>query len=250
MDPKCPLCNASPKSSLHLFVYCHVARFLWASNEWSCRPDAMQCDCPGQFINFLLSPQVFFHGSSDREGFLLFGALVLEQLWFARNQAIHKEINFSPNKELQVVLKKFSEHHVVLFDVPLVLPRHFYSWIRPEQEAVKINCDAAVGLDHSFIAIVARDCRGYLILSMSKRVESILPIQAEAEAINLATCVTVNRGFEYVVVESNAKACIDALKAPFDEVPWRISSIIADTLWWAFCGQQFVFRWSPRESNK
>ncbi|KAK7845709.1 hypothetical protein CFP56_009007 [Quercus suber] len=38
--------------------------------------------------------------------------------------------------------------------------------------------------------------------------------------------------------------------APFDEVPWRISSITADTLSWAFRGQQFVFRWSPKESNK
>ena len=65
--------------------------------------------------------------------------MVLQHLWFARNQAIHKEIKFSPNKELQVVLKKFIEHRVVLTDVPLVLPRPFYSWIRLEQRAVKIN---------------------------------------------------------------------------------------------------------------
>ena len=107
-----------------------------------------------------------------------------------------------------------------------------------------------MGLDQSFIAIVARDWRGDLIFSMSKRVETNLPIQVEAEAINLATCVAVNYGFEYVVVESDAKTCIDALKGPFDEVPWRISSIIADTFLWAFCGQQFVSRRSPRESNK
>ena len=154
----------------------------------------MQFDCPGHFINFLLSPQVSFHSSTDREGFLLFGALVLEQLWFAQNQAIHKEIKFSPNKELQVVLKKFFEHRVVLTDVPLVLPRPFYSWIRPEKGAVKINCDAAVGLDHSLIAIMARDWRGDLIFSMSKRVETNLPIQAKADAINLATCVAITVG--------------------------------------------------------
>ena len=51
------------------------------------------------------------------------------------------------------------------------------------------------------------------------RIKLHLPIQAEAEAINLATCVAVNCGFEHVVIESDAKACIDALKAPFDEVP-------------------------------
>ena len=93
-----------------------------------------------------------------------------------------------------------------------------------------------MGLDHSLIAIVVRDWKGDLIFSMSKRVETKLPIQAKAKAINLATCVVVNRGFEHVVVESDAKACIDALKAPFDEVPWRISSITVDTLLWAFYG--------------
>ena len=82
------------------------------------------------------------------------------------------------------------------------------------------------------------------------RVETNLPLQVEAEAINLATCVAVNRGFENVVVESDVKACIESLKAPTDPVPWRISTIIADTLSWAFCGQQFIFKWSSRDSNK
>ena len=82
---------------------------------------------------------------------------MLEHLWFARNQAIHKGLKFSPNKDLQVVLKKFIEHRVMLTNVSLVLPRPFYSWIRLEQGAIKINCDAAVGSDHSFIAIVVRD---------------------------------------------------------------------------------------------
>ena len=80
--------------------------------------------------------------------------------------------------------------------------------------------------------------------------ETNLTLQAKAEAINLATCVAVNRGFENVVVESDAKACIEALKAPTDLVPWRISTITTDTLSWAFRGQQFIFKWSPRDSNK
>ena len=176
---------------------------------------------------------------------------MLEQLWFARNQAVHKGIKFSPNKELQIIFKKFNEHLVVLTNVPLVSSRPFvYSWNRPKRGAVKINCDAAVGLDHSFIAIVARDWRGDLIFSLSKRVETNLPLQVEAEAINLATCVVVSHGFENVVVESDAKACIEALRAPIAAVPWRISTITADTLSWAFRGQQFIFRWSPRDSNK
>ena len=105
----------------------------------------------------------------------------------------------------------------MLANVPLGSPRPFvYSWNRLEQGIVKINCDATVGMDHSFIAILVRDWRGDLFFSLSKWVETNLPLQAEAEAINWVTHVVVNRGFENVVVESNAKACIEALKAPTD----------------------------------
>ena len=45
--------------------------------------------------------------------------------------------------------------------------------------------------------------------------ETNLPLQAEAEAINLATHLVVELGFENVVVESDAKTCIEALKSPY-----------------------------------
>ena len=89
-----------------------------------------------------------------------------------------------------------------------------------------------------------------MIFSFFKQVETNLLLQAKVETINLVTCLVVEWGFENVVVESDAKTCIEALKASTDAVPWRISIISADTLFWASCGQQFVFSWSPRESNK
>ena len=162
---------------------------------------------------------------------------MLKQLWFVRNQAVHKGIKFFPNKNLQIILKKFNEHLAVLTNVPLVSLRPFVSsWNRPEQGAVKINYDVAVGLDHSFIAIVAKDWRGALIFSLSKRVETNLPLQAEVEAINLTIHLVVELGYENVVVESDAKTCIEALKAPTDVVLWRISTIYANTLFWASHG--------------
>ena len=92
-------------------------------------------------------------------------------------------------------------------------------------------------LNHSFIVIVAKDWRGVLIFSLSKRVETNLPLQVKAEAINLATYLAIECGFE-----SDAKACIEAVKAPTNTISWRISTISANTLFWASRGQQFVFR--------
>ena len=60
-------------------------------------------------------------------------------------------------------------------------------WACPHHEVIKINCDAAVGSDKSFIAIVARDWRGELVFAYTKQVETNVPVQAEAEAINWAS---------------------------------------------------------------
>ena len=52
------------------------------------------------------------------------------------------------------------------------------------------------------------------------------------------------------MVEGDAESYIEALKPPTNAIPSRISIISTDSLFWASCGQYFVFRWCPRESNK
>ena len=74
---------------------------------------------------------------------------------------------------------------------------------------------------------MARDWKGVLIFSLPRWVETNLPFQVKVEAINFEC------GFENVVVESDAKACIEALKVPTNSVSWRISTISTDTLFWA-----------------
>uniref|UniRef100_A0A7N2RE27 RNase H type-1 domain-containing protein n=1 Tax=Quercus lobata TaxID=97700 RepID=A0A7N2RE27_QUELO len=64
-------------------------------------------------------------------------------------------------------------------------------WTRPEYGPIKVNCDSAIGENNSYIAIVARDWRGALVFALSKRVETNVPVQVEAEAINWATQLAV-----------------------------------------------------------
>ena len=69
-----------------------------------------------------------------------------------------------------------------------------------------------MGLYHSFSVIVVRDKRGDLVFSLSKRVETNLPLQVEAKAINWAASLAVERGSKNLVVKNDTKACIEALK--------------------------------------
>ena len=88
-------------------------------------------------------------------------------------------------------------------------------WTRPEQRVIKINCDAAVNQNKSYVAIVAREWGGTLVCPMSKRVEIIIPLQAEAEAINWATQQALKLDAYSVIVESvhsDAKVCAEAIQ--------------------------------------
>uniref|UniRef100_A0A2N9HSP4 RNase H type-1 domain-containing protein n=1 Tax=Fagus sylvatica TaxID=28930 RepID=A0A2N9HSP4_FAGSY len=60
--------------------------------------------------------------------------------------------------------------------------------------------DAAVGLSSSSIAVVARNWRGEVVLARSKRVNTKIPLQAEAKALLWAGHTAVELGAEKVIL--------------------------------------------------
>ena len=86
-----------------------------------------------------------------------------------------------------------------------------------------------MGLYDSFSVIVVRDKRGDLVFFLSKRVETNLPLQVEAKAINWVASLAIEHGSKNLVVKSDTKACIEALKLSTDTGPWRISITFANT---------------------
>ena len=65
-----------------------------------------------------------------------------------------------------------------------------------------------------------------------KRVETNIPVQAEAEAeaINWASQQVIIHNITQALIESDSKVCIEALQELDFHVSWRISAIISDTL--------------------
>ena len=69
---------------------------------------------------------------------------------------------------------------------------------------MKFNCDAAIGVLCSSIAVVVRDWRGTVVLALSKKVNTIIPPQAEAAAIGWATFIASSMGLEKAIFESDS----------------------------------------------
>ncbi len=84
---------------------------------------------------------------------------------------------------------------------------------------MKLNCDAAMGYDFSTIAIVARDWRGIVVLALTKKVNTTIPLQAEAEALAWAVLVVADLGVERVTIESDSKSCVDCIHGVVSDAP-------------------------------
>ena len=92
---------------------------------------------------------------------------------------------------------------------PLLLPQDnkflpfAQTWIPPLGLSFKINVDAAVGLCFSFIAVVARDQKGELVFTSTMKMNTTIPLQAEAKAIKWALSLAPTMGKECIIVESD-----------------------------------------------
>ena len=86
-----------------------------------------------------------------------------------------------------------------------------HQWTPPSISLIKINVDAAMGPHCSSIASVARDWRGELVFGCSKRVNTIFPLQVEAEVIKWTLTLATNLEFKAIIVESESQVCSNLL---------------------------------------
>ena len=138
-----------------------------------------------------------------------------------------------------------------VLDIPMGLTSNMIqsAWSKPDRDTIKINVDVACNIESSSIAAVDRDWRGEMVFAYSKRVNTTLPLQAEAEAIIWALNLAANLDVDSISIESDSKSCIDALRCPNQDVPWRIKTICSDVLALKLNFTNCRFSWVAREAN-
>ena len=130
------------------------------------------------------------------------------------------------------------------------MPKPVQRWKKSPRDSIKINVDAAFKDDKSSIAAVARDWRGEVVFACAKRVYSILPLQAEAEAIKWALSLAKSIDVATIIVESDSKVCVDALAPSGNQVPWSIRGICNEILNLMSLIPGCHVAWIPRGANK
>jgi hypothetical protein len=146
----------------------------------------------------------------DVDSFIFKGVLILDLLWKARNNKVHGESFLEARKLMLDFGRVWSEHSAIHKSPGLNngVDHEAIKWEQPNDGVFKINCNVVAGLNFSSIAVVARDWRGNLVFAFSKKVNTIIPLQAEAEAIVWAGHLAISYGFSVVIIESDCKKCV------------------------------------------
>ncbi|XP_030963966.1 uncharacterized protein LOC115985138 [Quercus lobata] len=250
-DTTCSFCGLEEETCLHLFVMCPLTKAIWFNSHWGFKFDGLGLSSSSQFIQTLISPpNAVGLNPSIKAEFLLHGAVICDVVWKLRNQVQFEGI--SPNLEgmLLKISRSVAEFRKVL-ESPLGSSRSRIQsvWSKPDRDTIKVNVDVAYNTEKSSIAAIARDWRGGVVFACSKRVNTTLPLQAEAEAIIWALNLAANLDTDSIFIESDSKTCIDALKCPNQEAPWRIKTICNDVLALKSNFSNCSFSWVAREAN-
>ena len=78
-------------------------------------------------------------------------------------------------------------------------------WSSPPWHGLKINVDAAVGPRFSVIATVTGDWRGKVVFAGSRKVNTTIPLQAEAEAVRWALSLVSDLRCDSIYVEMDSQ---------------------------------------------
>ncbi|KAL5538575.1 hypothetical protein UlMin_045894 [Ulmus minor] len=248
-DITCPICLSNIENSLHLFVFCDLARKVWFASPWNLRLDSLELASPMHFLRFLWDVETQDSrtavGFTDRN-IMLFASVLCDLLWKHRNDITHGGSPMDPTVLFHNISRSYHSLLKNLSPPPSVAP---FTWSPPPLGWVKINMDAAIGASVVAVACVARDPKGDIISWGSKNIPVCSPLVAEACAADFAIDFASSSRWSAVNFSDDAKVVMDALSSQKSNVFWSISAILENCILKLNSLVFWSFSFAPREAN-
>jgi hypothetical protein len=109
-DISCSLCSFPTDSMLHLFFTYPIARVVWRNSFWPLDSLALRIDSLSDWLSIILHPKTIGIPISDSHMFQIFTSVAYDQIWFARNKAIHEDL--IPNAlDISASIKRIAKSH-------------------------------------------------------------------------------------------------------------------------------------------
>ena len=160
----------------------------------------------------------------------MFGAILYDGIWKLRNQVHFENLPLSIDDLSSRIGRLLIELQNSRFaEMVFVRPTELlHAWSPPRRFLIKINVDAAIGLNFFAVVVVARDWRGRLVFACSQKVNTTFPLKAEAKAVKWAFLLAAKLEVEGIYIETDSKICCDALLNSSQSSPWRIKSKVME----------------------
>lgn len=116
-DLHCPFCLFPAKSVVHLFFECPAACILWFESPCVLNLHELPPRRIGEWILAILdAPASLNLPVSDGQRFVLFAAVLMDSIWFTRNQIIHSTVLFDLSVLINRICAIYLEHSFVWKD--------------------------------------------------------------------------------------------------------------------------------------
>jgi ribonuclease HI len=178
-------------------------------------------------------------------------ALILENIWIVRNQVVHNDLKINhlaivKNLEVRVLEHWHILNPLLVDDTRVVsIPK----WFVPPPQVLKFNVDAALKDGLATLAVIVRSDSGHVLNGWPKRYDTTDPCTAEAAAILWAIELAKENNYLKILVEGDAKICIEVITEVAATIPWRILSLVNIIMVLALEFPSCSFCWVRRDAN-
>jgi hypothetical protein len=159
--------------------------------------------------------------------FQIFASVLCDQLWFARNRAVH-EGSIPGITSLASSIRRTTLDRVAAWRSSSPLVKEY--WSPPLAKSFKINLDTATLEFFSVQAAVCRDSAGKIIKALSQTNPPCDPNFGEALAARLVVSLATSLQLKIFCLEGDSLVVISALNNPSITLDWHIESLIAKAL--------------------
>lgn len=244
------------EDEIHVFFTCSFAKGLWFVSSWGMRWRDRAYEDVHEFLKQIWNPEFLGPISNrDREDVILFSSLIMDHIWWVRNERLHRDNQVSLEASVWTVLERFNEFKFALSN--LLIPDNrsltdfvHSGWSPPSKRVIKINLDAAVKGHLNFLGIVAPNEHGDVMEIHSFKVCTQDPLTAELMAIKEAMELSLKNVWKQIICEANAQNIIYSLNGENAKMlHWKLEPIIKDMLNLRKCFLNVKFVWCYHNIN-
>jgi hypothetical protein len=165
----CPFCKGPEETVQHIFLGCSFARILWRNIQWPIDTSSFSILPITHWIKVLIKPHHFLSIPKEEVWrFQILAAVVMDHIWFSRNQIIHTAQQPEIDKSIKQIFTSYRAHLSAWHSSISIS-----AWSPPPVGSMKANFDVAVRKDFSVAAAVLSDCHGCIFAAATKRLSSV-----------------------------------------------------------------------------